>query len=116
MSWRLAAYAVVLPLCGCGSWSLQAGREEAIISSIRYDHLSCGEVLVRRNRIAVRYLLSPEFQPEPVKPSMVGLNPLIPDLRSAKVKEVDLAKGHIEAMNRSMTRRSCSKKTLAIAG
>lgn len=105
---RLVTMIAALVLSGCGSNSLQAGREEAIISSIRYDHMSCEESVAQRNRLAVTYGLAADVKREPGKESStIGLSPIIPDLRSRKSAEVELAIGQITAMNESMRRRRC---------
>lgn len=104
----LVTAAAALLLSGCGSYSLQAGRENAIIPSTRYDHLSCEEVATERDQMAAKYGLPSDVTPEPMTESAVpGLNPLIPDRRSRKAAEIELAVGHIHAMNRSMRRRGC---------
>lgn len=105
---RLVMLTAALILSGCGSYSLQAGREKAIISSIRYDHLSCEETVVQRDSLAARYGLAADVKREPGKESFtIGLSPIIPDLRSRKTAEVELAIGQITAMNDSMRRRTC---------
>jgi hypothetical protein len=106
---RVAAIVVTgLMLSGCGSYSLQAGREDAIISSTRYDHLSCEDVAAQRDQMAAKYDLPSDVTPKPMRESAVpGLGPLIPDLRSRKTAVTDLAIGHIHAMNESMRRRGC---------
>lgn len=104
----LVMMAAALTLSGCGSYSLQAGREKAIISSIRYDHLSCEEAVVQRDHLAATYGLAADVKREPGRESStIGLSPIIPDLRSRKTAEVELAIGQITAMNESMRRRRC---------
>lgn len=44
--------------------------------------------------------------------STIRLSPLIPDLRSRKAAEVELAIGQITAMNESMRRRRCYTSTV----
>lgn len=67
----------------------EARDREAIISSIRYDHLSCEDVSARRDRMAACYGLPSDVKREDMKEAAIpGLSPLILNLRSERRKDL----------------------------
>lgn len=104
---------VLLLPAGLASCSgMSASVEQEIVSSIRYDHVPCPELLAQRDALVARYG-SPDTPGEP-KPGerpgylATGLGPILPDMRAPEVKARAQARGQIEAMNHSLTRRQCA--------
>lgn len=98
-----------IALSGC---SLTAGLDGEIVSSIKYDHFECGALVAQRDALAARYGVAPDVRRDPVlnneqRRTLGSAAGYLPDLRSEQTKEVERAKGQIEAMNGSLLRRQC---------
>lgn len=86
--------------------------EREIISSLRYDDVSCEELADLRDREAEAFGLPADAEVDHSASNrfryrFTGLGTVVPDVRSSKEREVGLARGRIDAMNRSMARRGC---------
>jgi hypothetical protein len=91
---------------GC-TGTLSAIEEEAVVSSIRYDALSCGELTLRRNALADSFGLDRQTRRETLeeRSPLVGL--VTPDLSSERVRQERRAVSLLHAMNGSLERRDC---------
>lgn len=110
---RFRSILVLLLSAGCASCGgMSASVEEEIVSSLRYDHVPCSELASQRDALVARYGY-PDTPGEP-KPGerpgylATGLGTVLPDMRGAAARERGLARGKIEAMNHSLTRRQCA--------
>ncbi|MBN9243085.1 MAG: hypothetical protein J0I98_09840 [Mesorhizobium sp.] len=95
-----------LPLAGCGVDSLREHQESNIMSSLPYDGTPCDALKAKRATLMARYGLSQDAKPI-MGDTPLGLGPIMPDMRSARQKGAEQARGEIDAMNRSMVRRKC---------
>jgi hypothetical protein len=97
---------LLLVLAGCGADTLVANQERNIRSSLPYDSQSCQTLLARRQALARQYGIPEDAKPV-VSETPLGLGTVVPDTRSAHQREVEQARGEIDAMNRSLIRRKC---------
>jgi len=95
-----------LPLTGCGADSLREHQENNVMSSLPYDSTPCDALKAKRATLMARYGLQQDAKPV-MDDAPLGLGPVMPDMRSAQQKDVEKARGEIDAMNRSMVRRKC---------
>lgn len=99
---------VVHLLAAAGCTTSNEGLEAEVVNSIRYDDTPCPQLISERNALAAQYGLSQTVERTPATESrLMGVGPLIPDLRAEEVRQRNLAIGQIDAMNRSLTRRAC---------
>lgn len=103
---RAALACAMLALAACTSFD--AAREETVINSIPFDATPCPALQARRDALAARHGLPVLAERAPMDESrFTGLGPLIADSRSQNQREIALANGTIDAMNRSLARRNC---------
>lgn len=93
--------------------SIDAGLDSEIVSSIDYDRYSCTQLVSVRNREAADFGLPRDAERDQsrsnrLRSALMPLGSIVPDLRGAKARETGLARGRIDAMNRSLARR-CGK-------
>jgi len=83
--------------------------DDEIMSSTRFDHLSCGALISHRDAEASRLGVAPDAEVDYTTfnkwNSAIPFFGALPDLRSQAARERGLAIGRIEAMNRSHARR-----------
>jgi hypothetical protein len=103
----MVAAVMALGLAGCAG-SLTANIEDEIVNSIRYDALSCEQLVGERNRLAAQFGLSRDTRRTPLTESQTtGAGPFLPDMRGPDERRRATAIGALDAMNRSLQRRNC---------
>jgi hypothetical protein len=101
----LVASILCLAVTGCAN-SLVADQDRNVASALPYDSVDCAALLAERDQLAQRYGLPTDAKPVFAK-SALGLGPIMPDIRSDRRRQAEKARGQIDAMNRSLTRRRC---------
>ena len=109
----LAILLVFAPFALVACQSIDAGLDDEIMSSIKYDRYSCKQLVSARNKEAADFGLSRDAERDQsrsirYRSALMPLGALVPDLRGSKARERGLARGRIDAMNRSLARR-CGK-------
>ncbi|MET3792012.1 hypothetical protein [Aquamicrobium terrae] len=106
---RVCVAGAGIMLVGCGN-SLTERQDQAVASALPYDSVACDQLFARRDALAMQYGLpldaKPVFMRQPY-----GMGPLTPDIRPERRRQAEAARGEIDAMNRSLTRRKCAEET-----
>lgn len=92
-------------VAGCGN-SIVERQDEVVASALPYDSVPCDTLFMHRDALAAQYGLPLDAKPVFVS-QVYGVGPLTPDVRSEHRRKAEAARGEIDAMNRSMTRRKC---------
>ncbi len=100
-------------LAGCGN-SLTERQDQAVASALPYDSVPCETLFMHRDALAAQYGLPRDAKPVFVQ-QPYGTGPLTPDIRSEHRRKAETARGEIDAMNRSLTRRKCEAPAPAAA-
>ncbi|MET3662186.1 hypothetical protein [Aquamicrobium ahrensii] len=100
-------------LAGCGN-SLTERQDQAVASALPYDSVPCETLFMHRDALAAQYGLPQNARPVFVR-QPYGMGPLTPDVRSERRRKTEAARGEIDAMNRSLTRRKCAAPTTAFS-
>ena len=111
MNGRMAALSLCLlgmvPLAGCAN-SLAVAEDSNVQSSLQYDTVPCPQLLAQRNGLMQRYQLPSDAKPV-FSNAPTGFGTVLPDMRSSRQRDIQKARGEIDAMNRSIVRRQCEK-------
>lgn len=102
---RTCIMGACLIVAGCGN-SIVERQDEVVASALPYDSVSCDTLFMHRDTLAAQYGLPLDARPVFVR-QPYGMGPLTPDVRSERRRKAEAARGEIDAMNRSLTRRKC---------
>lgn len=92
---------------GACSGTLSAIEDDEIIGSIRYDQIPCPDLAAQRDALAASHGLPRDVKRVPSAERTPGVGLLSPDPLTGEQRQRRQAAAMIDAMNRSMERRSC---------
>ena len=98
-----------LAAAGCGTNSLSIDQDSNMQSSLVYDTVPCPSLIARRNALAASYGLPRDAKTVFGDTSTLGA--VTPDFRSKQQRASEKARGQVDAMTRSITRRCVGKPT-----
>lgn len=91
---------------GCAQNSISSREDENVTSSLKFDAVACPQLIAQRNALAAQYKLPQDAKPE-FSGVPVGFGTVMLDARSSNQRGAQKARGEIDAMNRSLVRRTC---------